>query len=130
MKKLFTLVLLFVMALNLETYAQTNTTCNADFNFNIAGLSVKFTPAIPTVSTTNHHYWKFDDGTFSSEIFPLHTYGSAGVYTVKHYFYKSENGILVCIDSVEKRLEIPTASPCLVHAAFSFESDPTHPNQI
>jgi PKD repeat protein len=130
MKKLFTLVLLFVRALNFETYAQTNTTCNADFNFNISGLSVKFTPAIPTVSTTNHHYWKFDDGTFSSEISPLHTYGSAGVYTVKHYFYKSENGILVCIDSVEKRLEITTTSPCLVHAAFSFESDPTHPNQI
>jgi PKD repeat protein len=130
MKKLFPLLLLTSLANIFTVHAQTNSTCSADFSYTISGLSVKFLPAITTVSTTNHNYWKFDDGTFSSDVSPVHTYSSAGVYTVKHYFYKSENGMLVCVDSVEKRVELTNTIPCVLHAGFSFTHDPSHPNKI
>ena len=131
MKKLFTLLLLTLAAFTFKSKAQTNTTCNAGFTFAISGLSVNFTAAITTVSTTNHQYWQFGDGTASSDISPVHVYASGGTYTVKHIFYKSENGALICIDSVEKRVELnTTATTCNLHAGFSFERDPLHSNSV
>ena len=131
MKKLFTLLLLTLAAFTFKSKAQTNTTCNAGFTFAISGLSVNFTAAITTVSTTNHQYWQFGDGTASSDISPVHVYASGGTYTVKHIFYKSENRALICIDSVEKRVELNTTTiSCNLHAKFSFERDPSQPNNI
>ena len=131
MKKLFTLLLLTLTAFTFKSKAQTNTTCNAGFTFAISGLSVNFTAAITTVSTTNHQYWQFGDGTASSDISPVHVYASGGTYTVKHIFYKSENGALICIDSVEKKIELTTtATTCNLHAGFSFERDPLHSNSV
>lgn len=131
MKKLFTLLLLTLAAFTYKSVAQTNTTCNAGFDFTISGLSVNFTAAITTVSTSNHHYWQFGDGAISSDISPLHVYASGGTYTVKHFFYRSENGSAVCIDSVEKRVELNTTTiSCNLHASFSFEKDASQPNKV
>ncbi|MEP6615630.1 MAG: PKD domain-containing protein [Ginsengibacter sp.] len=123
MKKLF--ALFFISAVTFSLYAQTDTACDAQFSFNITGTSVNFTPLILTVSTTSHHYWNFGDGHIASDGSIVHTYSSAGIYLVKHYYYKSENGIAVCIDSIEKRIEI-SGVICDIHPAFSFETDSTH----
>jgi len=129
MKKLFTLLLLTVAAFTFKTQAQT--TCNAGFDFTISGLSVGFTPAITTVSTANHQYWQFGDGAISSDISPVHVYTTTGTFTVKHFFYRSENSNAVCIDSVEKKVTLTTTTPaCSLHAKFSFEKDASQPNKI
>ena len=131
MKKLFSLVLLTLAAFTFTSSAQTNTTCNAGFNFTISGLSVNFTAAITTDLSGNHHYWKFGDGAISSNISPVHLYASGGTYTVKHYFYKSENGAAVCVDSTEKRVELTATSiSCNLHASFTFERDPSQPTKV
>ena len=130
MKKSFTLLLLTLAAFTFTSSAQ-NTSCNAGFDFSISGLSVNFTPAITTVSTTNHQYWQFGDGTTSSNISPVHVYTSGGTYTVKHFFYRSENSSAICIDSVEKKVELTTTTiTCNLHAGFSFERDPSQPNKV
>ena len=127
MKNLFTLLLLMITVFSFKGEAQTNANCTAGFSFTITGNTVNFTPAINTA----HHYWKFGDGSFSSEVSPIHVYASAGNYTVKHIFYRSENGIAVCIDSIEKRIELqrPTIS-CNLQASFSFERDPLQSNKV
>ena len=128
MKKLFTLLLLTISAFTLKTEAQN--TCNAGFDLTISGLSVNFTAAITTVSTTNHQFWQFGDGTTSNAISPVHVYTSTGTFTVKHYFYRSENGTAVCIDSVEKKVTLTTTPTCSLHAKFSFAKDASQPNKI
>ena len=131
MKKLFTLLLLTIAAT--FTSSAQNTSCNAGFDFTISGLSVNFRAAITTNPTANHHYWKFGDGAISSDTTPVHVYASAGTYTVKHIFYRSENSTAVCIDSVEKHVVINTPPPpvtCNLHAGFSFERNPSQPNSV
>ena len=131
MKKLFSLLILLLTAFTIKSQGQTN--CSAGFNFTISGSSVNFTSTSTTVSASNHHYWKFGDGSISSDVSPTHVYAAPGTYTVKHVFYRSETGIAVCKDSVEKRIEIlgATGSPnCNLHALFSFERDPLQPNKV
>ncbi len=132
MKKLFTLLLLTLTAFTFKSVAQ-NTNCNAGFDFTISGFSVNFRPAITINSTVNHHYWKFGDGSISSDTTPVHVYAAAGTYTVKHFFYRNENGIAVCIDSVEKRVVLSNPPPpviCDLHVKFAFERDAFQPNKI
>lgn len=129
MKKLFAL-LLFLTAFAFTSFTQTNTTCNADFRYSISGLTVHFIPADTIVSITSHQYWNFGDGKISSDVDPAHVYASAGTYTVKHYVYKTENGVAVCIDSVEKRIELAVSTTCNIHAGFTFKSDSAQHNKI
>jgi len=130
MKKIFTLIMFSLAVFTFKTVAQ-NTTCNAAFTFAISGLSINFTSSLSSDNTTIHHYWKFGDGTISSEVSPVHVYQSAGTFTVKHYFYKSENGSAVCIDSVEKKVElIVVSNTCSIHAGFSFERDASQPKKF
>lgn len=131
MKKLFTLLLIILSAFAFKSEAQNNPNCNAAFNYSITGLSVQFTADITSNATANHHYWKFGDGNISSDVSPVHLYASGGTYTVTHIFYRSENGVAACIDSVKKRIEVksPTIS-CNLLAKFSFERDPSQPNKI
>lgn len=119
MKKLCTLLLLTITAFTFKAGAQ-NTTCSAGFSFAISGLSVNFTPALTTVSTTNHHYWSFGDGAISSDISPTHIYVQGGSYKIKHYFYKSENGVAVCVDSLEKEIQLSSVSNIPCNADFTF----------
>ena len=132
MKKSFTLLMLTLAAFTFKSIAQ-NTTCNAAFNFSISGLSVNFTAAVTTVSTSNHHYWTFGDGYVSSDASPVHVYTSGGTHTVKHIFYRSNlAGTAECADSIEKWVELPPTPPisCNAHPKFSFQRDPLQPNKI
>ena len=132
MKKLFTLLLLTLTAFTFKSSAQT-TNCSADFSFALSGLSVTFTPVITSALSNNHNYWKFGDGTTSSDISPVHVYANGGVYTATHIYYRTEAGIpnAVCLDSVQKHVEFPTTTlSCNLHAGFSFERDPSQPNKV
>nr|MBA3674096.1 PKD domain-containing protein [Chitinophagaceae bacterium] len=113
MKKVFTLLFVTLALLTIKSTAQTATGCNAEFSFSISGFSVNFTPAISTDPTINHHYWKFGEGSISSDTTPVHIYAAAGTYTVKHIMYKSGslNGIAICIDSIEKKIVINNPPP-------------------
>ncbi len=131
MKKIFTFLLIILSAFTLRSAAQ-NINCTAAFTFTISGLSVQFTPAITTVSTANHNYWKFGDGAVSSDISPAHVYSGAGVYHVTHIFYRSENGTLGCIDSVMREIVLSATPPpvCNLVANFSSSPDPFQINKI
>ncbi|MDB5224180.1 MAG: hypothetical protein JWN83_2847 [Chitinophagaceae bacterium] len=132
MKKLFTLLLLTLAVFTFKAEAQ-NTTCNAGFDFTVTGLSVSFHASITGNAAVNHHYWKFGDGAISSDSTPVHLYAAAGTYTVKHIFYRSENGAAICIDSTEKRVELTTITTtvsCNLQAGFSFERVASQPNKV
>lgn len=130
MKKLFTLLYLTLAAITFKSTAQT-ANCTADFSFSISGLSVSFTPTITSTFSTSHNYWRFGDGAISSDISPVHVYSTGGVYTVTHIFYRSENGLALCVDSVSKRVEFPnTTITCNLHAKYSIERDPLQPNKV
>lgn len=132
MKKVFTLLLITLAAFTLKGSAQT-TNCSADFSFILSGLSVNFTPVITSNLSTSHNYWRFGDGTISSDISPVHVYTSAGTYTVTHIYYRTESNYpnAVCIDSVQKHVEFPnTTVSCNLHVSFSIERDPSQSNKI
>ncbi len=133
MKKLFTFLLLTASLFILKSEAQ-NTTCNAGFTFHNSDLTVKFWAAITTNSTAYHHYWNFGDGSTSADTTPVHTYLSAGTYTVKHIFYKTGvNGNKECADTIEKRIVLnnpPPFVPCNLQVKFSYERDPSQSNKV
>ena len=51
----------------------------ADFSYVSDDLEVQFTS---TSTEAESYYWSFGDGTYSTEASPLHTFSSAGTYTV------------------------------------------------
>lgn len=116
MKKLFTLLLLILAAFTFKSSAQI-TNCSAGFSFTLSGLSATFTPVISSTTTNNHNYWRFGDGTVSSNLAPVHLYATAGTYTVTHIYYRTESNYpnAVCIDSVKKNVEFHTTPPPPTH---------------
>lgn len=122
MKKIITLLLLFITAISFRSTAQ-NTTCNADFNFQFLNSNtVKFTPVMPGDAINTSHYWIFGDGSSVSEIAPVHIYATNGTFTVKHYIIKhNPNGVELCRDSAIKQIVIPQA--CNLVAYFSWQAD-------
>jgi hypothetical protein len=52
---------------------------SADFNFNQEGNSITF---IPEDDSAESYFWYFDDGWFSNEASPTHTYAQNGFYQV------------------------------------------------
>ena len=133
MKKLFTLLLLTVAAFTFKSSAQT-TNCSADFSFTLSGLSATFTPVITGTTANNHNYWKFGDGTVSSNLSPVHLYAAAGTYTVTHIYYRTESNYpnAVCIDSVQKKVEFHTTplTPCNLEANFVWYAETVQLNKI
>jgi PKD repeat protein len=131
MKKIFTLLLLTFTVLSFKSTAQTNTTCNAAFDFAFLNSNtVKFTPTISIDSPFVHHNWIFGDGSpVTYSIAPTHTYSTPGTYTVKHYLSRyNPNGVFVCADSVIKLVTIQ--QPCNLIANFIWSSLATNPLAI
>ncbi len=130
MKKLFTLLLVFWATLTQTTLAQTGTTCNAGFGFQVSGTVVYFSPALVGDSLISRHQWNFGDGSTVSNLpAPVHQYPNvSATYTVKHIFQRlSPNGAVTCSDTVTK---IVTTTACNIHANFSFVRDSVQTGKV
>ena len=124
MKKLLTVLVLFLTLLFFKGYAQPfPTVCNPTFSFQfLSGSTVKFNPAITTDSPFVQHYWRFGDGTpASNNISPVHVY-AVGVYNVTHIIARyNPNGVGLCVDSLVKQVTIGQ-TVCTLVAAFTSTS--------
>jgi PKD repeat protein len=130
MKKLVTLLLLMLTVFSYSSKAQSNTTCNADFNFQfINGNTVLFTPVVIGDSINTFHEWHFGDGTTANSPLPIHSYTANGTYNVNHVIYKiNPNGVFVCADTVIKQILIQQA--CTLVANFYSFPDSLSPIKI
>lgn len=134
MKRLITLLILALSAFTFKVTAQTGTTCNAGFNFTVsAATTVQFVPVMAgdSVGTAiGHHSWYFGDGTpAATNINPVHVYANCGVYTVKHYFWKTTpNGVTICSDSATKvvTLQCPTSASCNAQFTNTISGNTAH----
>jgi len=131
MKKIFTLLLLFVSLLSTSVIAQTTNPCNAEFNGQFLSSNVlQFNPVVTGDPAITHHYWLFGDGGSASTVVPVHTYLTTGSFTVKHYVYKTNlNGTVECRDSFSRVIQIAcelvanfTFSPASTPLTFHFEN--------
>lgn len=123
MKRILTLVLMMVAALNIQTKAQT-LSCNADFNFSITGFNAQFTPVMVGDSFNTVHYWSFGDGAAVSAVATSHTYAAVGTYNVKHLMIRRNTaGVVVCTDSVTKSILIQSPTVCNLQAYFTYQVD-------
>jgi len=99
------------------------TPCHAAFSFTSQSpeaLEIFFTNE--SMGMIVSYYWDFDDGSFSNEENPVHTYNQPGEYTV---LLKID--ALGCLDSIEHIVQI--AEPEYCNAAFSIVQDyPQNPN--
>lgn len=79
--------------------------CNASFEYFVDGLTVRFTNTAQ--GNVAGGSWDFGDGTMSTEANPVHTYTSAGNYTVCASVWDQNSG---CISSVCKTIQIGTSA--------------------
>jgi len=114
------LLLFLLIGTMIQSQAQSNTVCNAQFTQTIAGNTVHFIPALMGDSATTRHLWYFGDGTASDMRSPFHTYATCGVYTIKHVFKAfASNNTLLCADSVIQNINIVCQTPCTLQAGFT-----------
>lgn len=133
MRKLLTLLLMAVTVFTVGAKAQLGTTCNAEFNVTLTGNTAHFTPVVAGDSLTTFHAWIFGDGTPSSGlVFPSHTYGAAGVYTVQHMVWRvTPNGAFVCSDTAYRTVTIANTVPvCNLQANFTWARDSIQTNKV
>ena len=105
MKKLYTLnpikilILIVAFAMISPNLLAQKEECQADFEFEIQNLTVIFT------NTSNfipiEILWDFGDGSYSSELNPVHTYADSGVYLV--YLQITNDS---CFDEKAKIIEL------------------------
>ncbi len=126
MKKLFTLLWLFVAAFTFKSAAQGTTTCNADFTYQyLTNYSVKFTPAMAD-SPAVQHSWNFGDGSaVVHQVVPTHSFALPGTYAVVHTVVRNNpNGVPVCTQSLTKQVVIEQS--CNLVVDFSSAPLPTN----
>ena len=78
--------------------------CNADFEFTVTDLvtnQVKFTEH--AIGNIGVYFWDFDDGTYSYETNPMHSFSEPGLYKVK---LTVRNNLTQCMDHIEKDVQI------------------------
>jgi len=131
MKYFFTFLLLMLAGFTFQAQAQGS--CNPAFTSqHIAGMTIKFNPAIITDSPLVQHYWTFGDAGSSwntYEISPTRTYASPGIYNVKHVIIRrNPNGVLLCADSTTA--QVIAQGPCNLTAEISSGSFSTNPLSI
>jgi large repetitive protein len=67
------------------------------------GDSVKFTNQSDSATS---YLWKFGDGNTSTLVNPSHIYSSPGIYNVKLIIYRSNPPGDVCVDSIQKQIQV------------------------
>ena len=133
MKKIVTLLLLFITCIGLVATAQPGTVCNAQFLTSINGLTAQCTPTVINTSAMLQHKWQFGDGGSSVLVNPSHTYASGGVYIIKHFTtYRSPNdsNLVVCTDSFINTITLFVQTTCTIRASFNFLRDSVQTNTI
>ncbi|MFC2152571.1 PKD domain-containing protein [Bacteroidota bacterium] len=94
--------------------------CAADFNFTVTDATtntVKFTNK--SVGTIGEYFWYFDDGKFSTEQNPEHTYDNPGLYFVSLTIISSDG---LCFDFRFKEVQVGTVD---CDASFTVYIDST-----
>jgi PKD repeat protein len=128
MKKLFYLFsLLWCCAYLSPLHAQQDSLhCNAVFNYNVNGHTVKFQPW-PHLTAGTSHWWTFGDATNSSEANPTHTYANAGTYWVTHYILNQSTN---CKDSFVRSVTVTDSVACTIRPEFSWRRDSTNCRKV
>ncbi len=103
-------------------YADTaiNTDCDASFYYNQSTtnpLEVAFFNISTSIDPILYTYWDFDDGNFSNQTNPVHTYATDGGYSVTIYI-ETVNG---CIDAYTQFIEINSGSVAECESYFLYD---------
>lgn len=130
MKRFASILPALLLLFSFTSFAQSNTQCNAAFDFTItSGLTINFTPAVVGTTPSTQHKWYFGDGTSSETAIPAHTYASGGSYIVRHVVKLVSSGQVMCVDSVSKIIQLGNNS-CALVANFSSFADSNNPLKI
>ncbi|MBK7360163.1 MAG: PKD domain-containing protein [Saprospiraceae bacterium] len=89
--------------------------CNVDFKFSVNNLTVKFQADFKN-ARPDRVYWEFGDGTNSTDLNPVHTFGKIGEYTIT--LKVSINGAVCTITKVIKvgtRISTPGNSLIVIY---------------
>ena len=127
MKKLFTLLWLFIAAFSFKASAQT---CNAEFTYQfLTSSQVKFTPVVND-SPAVLHSWNYADGSsIDHTVSPTHNFVLPGTYPVVHTVVRvNPNGLPLCTLSTTQQVVI--AAPCNLVVNFSSVPSPTNSQVI
>ena len=95
--------------------------CNANFSYQISGLSVAFTSVM--ANTIVNYTWDFGNGTTSTLPNPTITYTTAGQYNVCLHVMSS-----YCSDTICQTITVGTATSCNV--TFTYTTLNLQPNQV
>ena len=95
--------------------------CNANFTYQQSGATVHFYNNNSGISPslTMNYYWDFGDGTYSTLINPVHSYTSAGTYTVCLTVSDSLNN---CYDQFCQTIIIGNNTNCQASFQFTYGS--------
>lgn len=127
MKKLFYLIsLLWCCAYLQPLFAQSGTTCNAEFSFTLSGHTASF-HSLPNLAAGTADWWTFGDATTSDNANPTHTYASAGTYWVIHYILNQATN---CKDSFVRAVTVTDSINCTIHPEFSWRTDSANCRKI
>jgi len=97
--------------------------CTAMMTWSAAGPLVIQFHDISTGGVTYRH-WRFGDGYSSTQSDPLHTYGTAGIYSVTLYI---QNSTTFCYDSTTQVITV-NDSTVSCQSQFSYVPDTSDPN--
>jgi len=93
-------------------YCAQGPSCNANFTYQISGLTVAFTSLMPN-SLVSYH-WDFGNGQTSNLPNPIHTYVTAGTYNVCLIVFNSS-----CVDTICQTIVVGSTSGCNVTFSHS-----------
>ena len=106
--------------------SQDSTRCNANFTYEIDGLTVKFFSAPNPNNHPLKHQWIFGNGSESTQPNPVVTYGTPGTYRVLHMV---KDSLTNCFDSVSKLITVGQNN-CNLEPKFVWRQDSTNCRKI
>ena len=125
MKKylLFFAALLFTWV---SGFSQDSVRCNANFTYEIDGLTVKLFSAPNPNNHPLKHQWILGNGSESTQPNPVVTYAAPGTYRVLHMV---KDSLANCFDSVSKLITVGT-NDCNLNPKFTWRQDSTNCRKI